>query len=295
PGARSRGALRALDPRSRRPRPTAPKRSRRAVPYRGAPALANRGVRRCAPRGAWLGTQAEMRRERNGGPRRERASVGSEWGRVSYAVVQLRTTDERGAAHGPRRPRVRDRLRMRASRRAGHPRRPSGDGGGHAADGDGAGGADGPAHGDAAGLDRRAPARPSRHLDERQPRHRERGRQRARDGSGLVTGKASGAATITSTSEGQRGTAEVTVTARPPGRGEVLVGAGDIADCGSSGAEATAALLDAIPGTVFTAGDNVYSSGTASEYANCYDPTWGRHKARTRPAPGNHEYNTSDA
>jgi len=115
------------------------------------------------------------------------------------------------------------------------------------------------------------------------------------NGSGLVTGRASGAATITSTSEGQRGTAEVTVTARPPGRGEVLVGAGDIADCGSSGAEATAALLDAIPGTVFTAGDNAYSSGTASEYANCYDPTWGRHKARTRPAPGNHEYNTSDA
>ena len=115
------------------------------------------------------------------------------------------------------------------------------------------------------------------------------------NGSGLVTGRASGAATITSTSEGQRGTAEVTVTARPQGRGEVLVGAGDIADCGSSGAEATAALLDAIPGTVFTAGDNAYSSGTASEYANCYDPTWGRHKARTRPAPGNHEYNTSDA
>ncbi len=115
------------------------------------------------------------------------------------------------------------------------------------------------------------------------------------NGSGLVTGKASGAATITATSEGQRGTAEVTVTARPPGRGEVLVGAGDIADCGSSGAEATAALLDAIPGTVFTAGDNAYSSGTASEYANCYDPTWGRHKARTRPAPGNHEYNTSGA
>src|SRR5207249_2084758 len=99
------------------------------------------------------------------------------------------------------------------------------------------------------------------------------------NGSGLVTGKASGAATITATSEGQRGTAEVTVTARPQGRGEVLVGAGDIADCGSSGAEATAALLDAIPGTVFTAVDNAYPSA-ASEYANCYDPTWGRHKAR---------------
>src|SRR6202041_1444069 len=39
----------------------------------------------------------------------------------------------------------------------------------------------------------------------------------------------------------------------------VLVGAGDIADCADlSGAEATAKLLDGIPGTVFTTGDNAY-------------------------------------
>jgi 3',5'-cyclic AMP phosphodiesterase CpdA len=54
-------------------------------------------------------------------------------------------------------------------------------------------------------------------------------------------------------------------------------------------------LLDAIPGTVFTTGDNAYGSGTLSEYRNCYDPTWGRHKARTKPIPGNHEYRTSGA
>ena len=70
----------------------------------------------------------------------------------------------------------------------------------------------------------------------------------------------------------------------------VLVGAGDIAACESGGDEATAALLDGIAGTVFTAGDNVYQDATASEFANCYDPSWGRHKGRTRPAPGNHEY-----
>jgi acid phosphatase type 7 len=74
----------------------------------------------------------------------------------------------------------------------------------------------------------------------------------------------------------------------------VFVGAGDIANCSSlAGAEATAKLLDAIPGTVYTLGDNAYGSGTATEFANCYDPTWGRHKARTRPSPGNHEYYTS--
>jgi hypothetical protein len=75
----------------------------------------------------------------------------------------------------------------------------------------------------------------------------------------------------------------------------VLVGAGDIASCSSLGDEATAKLLDGIPGTVFTAGDNAYPNGTATEFANCYDPTWGRHKARTRPAPGNHDYYTPGA
>jgi len=83
---------------------------------------------------------------------------------------------------------------------------------------------------------------------------------------------------------------------QPPSGGDnVLVGAGDIASCSSSGDEATAKLLDNIAGTVFAAGDNVYESGTADEFQNCYEPTWGRHKARTRPTPGNHEYNTAGA
>ena len=75
----------------------------------------------------------------------------------------------------------------------------------------------------------------------------------------------------------------------------VLVGAGDIAVCGSSGHPATALLLDGIAGTVFTAGDNAYPDGSDANYAECYDPTWGRHKARTRPSPGNHEYYTPGA
>ena len=73
----------------------------------------------------------------------------------------------------------------------------------------------------------------------------------------------------------------------------VLVGAGDIANCeitGGSGAAATARLLDKIPGTVFTVGDHAYPSGTAKQFQECYEANWGRHKARTRPAPGNHDY-----
>jgi len=75
----------------------------------------------------------------------------------------------------------------------------------------------------------------------------------------------------------------------------VLVGAGDIATCNRDDDELTARLLDNIPGTVFTAGDNAYVDGTYTEYINCYDPTWGRHKSRTKPVPGNHEYNTAGA
>lgn len=80
-----------------------------------------------------------------------------------------------------------------------------------------------------------------------------------------------------------------TVTTTPPA--PTLLAAGDIASCTSTGDEATAALLDARPhAVVATLGDNVYQNGTATEFANCYDPTWGRHKDRTRPALGNHEY-----
>src|SRR5919108_5138516 len=84
-----------------------------------------------------------------------------------------------------------------------------------------------------------------------------------------------------------------TVSPLPPapltGSG-LLVGAGDIGFCGSPGAEATARLLDGFSGTVFTAGDNAYATGTRSDFLNCYAPSWGRHLGRTRPVAGNHEY-----
>jgi hypothetical protein len=75
----------------------------------------------------------------------------------------------------------------------------------------------------------------------------------------------------------------------------VLVGAGDVAGCNTSSDEATGKLLDSIPGTVFIAGDSVYENGTAAEFTNCFGPAWGRHKARIRPAIGDHELGTSGA
>jgi acid phosphatase type 7 len=86
-----------------------------------------------------------------------------------------------------------------------------------------------------------------------------------------------------------------TPTATSSAGDAVFVGAGDISTCSNNNDEATAKLLDGISGTVFNAGDNAYDSGTLSEYTNCYDPTWGRHKARTKSSPGNHEYQTSGA
>ena len=70
----------------------------------------------------------------------------------------------------------------------------------------------------------------------------------------------------------------------------VLVGAGSIARCDMSMDEATARLLDGIPGTVFTTGDNTYASGTISDFNRCFDPSWGRHRERIRPAAGDREY-----
>jgi acid phosphatase type 7 len=76
----------------------------------------------------------------------------------------------------------------------------------------------------------------------------------------------------------------------------VLVGAGDIASCDDlSGAQATAKLIDGISGTVFAVGDLAYPDGSDEQFRNCYGPTWGRFKDRTRPAPGNLEYHSDGA
>ena len=76
------------------------------------------------------------------------------------------------------------------------------------------------------------------------------------------------------------------------GKLAILVGAGDIASCGSRHDDATAAVVARQGGIVFTAGDNVYDVGSYQEFLDCYAPSWGRFKDRTFPAPGNHDYDT---
>ena len=71
--------------------------------------------------------------------------------------------------------------------------------------------------------------------------------------------------------------------------------AGDIASCDNDNDQLTADLLKDQTALILALGDNVYNSGSASEFANCFNPTWGQYKSRLKPAVGNHEYLTSGA
>ena len=97
-----------------------------------------------------------------------------------------------------------------------------------------------------------------------------------------------------------------------------LVGTGDIASCSHNRDYYTARLVNDTLATanasvtVFNLGDNAYPDGTAAQFRNCYDPTWGgSHLGErtditlkvvnpliydlTRPTVGNHEYHTAGA
>jgi hypothetical protein len=89
----------------------------------------------------------------------------------------------------------------------------------------------------------------------------------------------------------------------------VVAAAGDIAcdpaDPAYNGGDGTAtacrmkATSDLLLGggwsAVLLLGDNQYEDGALARYQASYDPTWGRVKGLTFPAPGNHEYGTAGA
>lgn len=102
-------------------------------------------------------------------------------------------------------------------------------------------------------------------------------------------------------------------TSPPPGdapareialaRAAVLIGAGDIADCGNIGDEGTARLVDSVlkenaaanvETVVFTLGDHAYPVATDRQLRRCFTPSWGDPKKGimklVRPAIGNHDW-----
>lgn len=60
--------------------------------------------------------------------------------------------------------------------------------------------------------------------------------------------------------------------------------------CGYREVAETAKLVDDMPGVLALLGDIAYMDGTERNFLDCFDPWWGRHRQRSRPVPGNHEY-----
>ncbi len=81
----------------------------------------------------------------------------------------------------------------------------------------------------------------------------------------------------------------------PPAGGGVatLSAVGDIGWCGSPGVAQTAALLGRFTDDILMLGDLAYPNGTATDFRRCFDPEYGRFRARARPGPGNHEYDVA--
>jgi len=58
----------------------------------------------------------------------------------------------------------------------------------------------------------------------------------------------------------------------------------------------TMAVMDGLePDLVLPLGDNQYESGSLEEYSAAFSLSWGRYRARSRPVPGNHDYQTEGA
>jgi hypothetical protein len=94
---------------------------------------------------------------------------------------------------------------------------------------------------------------------------------------------------------GEPGDGSVPIASAAEDGAMTLVAAGNIARCATTNDDATAALIDGIPGTVVPLGDNALPNGRLIDYQNCYGPSWGRHLSRTRAVLGNHEYDASSA
>jgi hypothetical protein len=116
--------------------------------------------------------------------------------------------------------------------------------------------------------------------------------------SSLGTGQI-GRLQIGNTGAGTMDVAFDDVEATAPGTTQtdpVVTAAGDICPVSPTNCTGTASLILSLdPDLALTLGDNQYTNGTLAQYQASYDLQWGKFKARTRPAPGNHEWYTANA
>lgn len=79
------------------------------------------------------------------------------------------------------------------------------------------------------------------------------------------------------------------------GQTVTVIAAGDIAMCGRPSVAQVASLVSTLPGHLVLAGDIAYFQGTAEQFRDCFNPSWGGFRPRWHPVPGNHEHESPGA
>jgi len=74
-----------------------------------------------------------------------------------------------------------------------------------------------------------------------------------------------------------------------------VIAAGDIGMCNRPSVAQVANLVASLSGDVILAGDIAYFQGTAEQFRDCFNPSWGDFRERWHPVPGNHEYESPGA
>jgi len=79
------------------------------------------------------------------------------------------------------------------------------------------------------------------------------------------------------------------------GETAIVIGVGDIGQCGRAEVAQVASLVSRLEGSLLLAGDIAYFQGTAANFRDCFNPSWGQFRARWFAVPGNHEYESPGA
>lgn len=65
--------------------------------------------------------------------------------------------------------------------------------------------------------------------------------------------------------------------------------------CGRPAVAQVANLVASLDGELLLAGDIAYFQGTAQQFQDCFNPSWGQFRSRWHASPGNHEYESPNA